>query len=561
MLHKSISSTELYSKYMNRNIKISSFILLLICNVLYAQEFTRQDTLKGSITPERAWWDLQYYHLTVKVNPDKKSIEGTNLVRYKPVGNQDRMQIDLQPPMQLLKATQGDVALKIDHDGSAHFLHLPEPQDLEKEYEIMLYFSGTPKEALNPPWDGGITWTEDDNGKPFIASSNQGIGASVWWPNKDHGYDEPDQGVLISVEVPKNLMDVSNGRLIKTDDNKKTKIYHWEVKNPINNYGVNINIGDYVHFSEKYAGEKGELDMDYFVLRDNLEKAKAHFSDAKRTIEAFEHWFGPYPFYEDSYKLVDAPYLGMEHQSSVTYGNGYQKGYRGRDLSASGWGMTFDFIIVHESGHEWFANSITCKDVADLWVHEGFANYSENLFLEYHYGKKACNEYVRGTRLNIQNDSPIIGTYNVSNEGSSDMYYKGGNLLHMIRQIINDDEKWREILRGLNKDFYHQVVTSADVEKYMSTKAGKDLSKVFDQYLHDVRIPLFEYGIIERELWYRWNNAVTGFNMPLQITIDGEEMWVYPTTGQWNKISITNKKAKIIVDPDFYVGNLNIVGE
>lgn len=525
--------------------------------------FTREDTLRGSITPERAWWDLQHYHLDIAVDPLTQTITGTNTVRYEVIGKQNRLQIDLQAPMLLEKAIQKGIELKIDKEGSAHFITLVSPQKTSELNELVLHFKGKPVVAVRPPWDGGLTWKKDSNDLPFISNSNQGIGSSIWWPNKDHPADEPDQGVLISVEVPENLMDVSNGRLIRTTHNKKTmtKTYHWEVKNPINNYGININIGDYVHFGEKYPGEKGELDMDYYVLRGNLEKAVKQFSEAARMMKAFEHWFGPYPFYEDGFKLVEAPYLGMEHQSSVTYGNGFANGYLGRDLSATGWGMKFDFIIVHESGHEWFANNITNKDVADMWIHEGFTAYSENLFLDYHFGKEASSAYVLGTRMNIQNDKPLIGPYHVDKNGSSDMYYKGANLLHTIRQIIRDDEKWRQILRGLNSEFYHQTVTTGDIEYYISSKSGIDLSAVFDQYLRDIRIPVFSYVVKGKTMQYRWENVVQNFAMPVKISVNGGEMiWMTPTQ-KWNSVELDTENAQIKVDPNFYVSKLNISGD
>ena len=524
--------------------------------------FTRQDTLRGSITKEREWWDLQHYHLDIEVKPSDSTISGTNTVRYKVLKKHNRMQIDLQPPMKLMKAVQNGKELKITHEGNAHFIELSHNQEVGSTNELVLYFGGKPKVAVRPPWDGGITWSRDSNGLPFIASANQGIGASVWWPCKDHPADEPDEGVLISVEVPDNLMDVSNGRLIKTERNrkKKTKTYHWEVKNPMNDYGVNINIGDYVYFGEKYEGEKDTLDMDYYVLRENLEKAKEQFKDARRTMEAFEHWFGPYPFYEDSYKLVEAPYLGMEHQSSVTYGNRYANGYLGRDLSGSGWGLEFDFIIIHETGHEWFANSITYQDVADMWIHESFTNYSESLYLDYHFGKEAASAYVRGTRMSIRNDRPIIGTYGVAHRGSGDMYYKGGNLLHTIRQIINDDEKWRSILRGLNEEFYHQNVTTKQIENYIIEKAGRDLSSVFDQYLRDVRIPVLEYAVKDGQLLCRWNNVVNNFKMPIRIWVDNEPVWV-EVSARYNSTPLNSNDPEIVVDPDFYIAYMNVTGD
>lgn len=522
---------------------------------------TRQDVLRGAITPERAWWDLSHYHLKVKVDPSNKTITGTNTVSYRVLSTQKRLQIELQAPMILEKAVQNNKKLTVDKDGYSYFITLNEAQEIGSEHQLTLYFSGKPVVAKRAPWDGGITWSEDSNGTEFIASSNQGIGASIWWPNKDHAYDEPDLGTTISVEVPEHLVDVSNGRLLSVDHNKqaKTKTYHWQVTNPINNYGININIGDYVHFGEKYQGEKGQLDMDYWVLKENLAKAKRQFKDARRTIEAFEHWFGPYPFYEDSYKLVEAPYLGMEHQSSVTYGNGYKNGYRGRDLSGTGPGMLFDFIIVHETGHEWFANNITHVDVADMWIHESFTNYSESLFLEYHYDKEKAYKYLRGLRALIQNDSPIIGQYNIHQEGSSDMYYKGSNMLHTIRQVIDNDAKWRKILRGLNKTFYHQTVTTKQVESYIAKLAGKDLSKIFDQYLRDIRIPTFEYLFIDSKLKMRWSNAVKGFNMPLRVSVNEKVQWLYPTT-QWQSVDLPNTSSEIHIDPNFYINSQNTLG-
>ena len=522
----------------------------------------QQNIFRGTITPERAWWDLTHYNLDIAVDPESKSIAGTNTMKYKVLSESKRLQIELQPPMQLTKVEQNGKVLSVEQLGYSYFVKLEAEQEIGQEYQLTMHFSGIPHEALRAPWDGGITWAKDDNGKDFIASTCQGLGASIWWPNKDHAYDEPNNGALISVEVPEHLMDVSNGRLIKVDHNKqaKTKTYHWQVVNPINNYGININIGDYVHFGEKYAGELGQLDMDYYVLRDNLEKAKTQFKDAKRTIEAFEHWFGPYPFYQDSFKLVEAPYLGMEHQSSVTYGNGYQNGYLGKDRSQAGPGMLFDFIIVHESGHEWFANNITHNDVADLWIHESFTNYSESLFLEYHFDQEKAFEYIRGQRLNIQNKSPIIGKYGVHQEGSSDMYDKGGNMLHTIRQIIDNDETWRGILRGLNEKFYHGITDSAQVESYISKQAGKDFSKIFDQYLRDIRIPTLEYFVKNNEMQYRWGNAIDGFDMPIKVTIAGKTQWLSPTS-QWEKMSLEVKNSQVKVDANFYVNTMNVLGD
>ena len=377
------------------------------------QKFTRQDHLRGAVTPEREWWDVQQYHLTLEVFPETKSLRGSNLITFKVVKPHDRMQIDLQEPLRIAKVTHDETQLKFEREGNVYWIQFPAKPTVGSEHKILIEYEGVPTESKRPPWSGGLTWTKDDNGKHFIATTCQGIGASIWWPNKDHCYEEPDRGMKISVTVPEDLSAVSNGRLKKTDhdESAKKKTFHWEVVNPINNYAVNLNIGDYVHFSDKFDGEKGELDIEYWVLRGQRELAEKHFREAPRTLAAFEHWFGPYPFYEDSYKLVVVPYLGMEHQSSVTYGNGFQNGYRGRDLSRTGVGLKFDFIIVHESGHEWFGNNITAKDIADMWVHEGFTNYSENLFVNYHFTKKEAEDYVIGCRKLVGNKSPIIGVY------------------------------------------------------------------------------------------------------------------------------------------------------
>ncbi|MGZ9736217.1 M1 family metallopeptidase [Flavobacterium sp. GNP002] len=519
--------------------------------------FTRQDTLRGSITKERMWWDVKNYHLDIKVSPADSTISGSNTIKYQVVQEYYRMQIDLQNPMQIYKVIQDGKVLKYSREGNAFFVELIAPQTKGAVKELTVFYGGKPKVAVNPPWDGGITWKKDKNGNPFIASSCQGLGASVWWPNKDHMYDEVEN-MLISVNVPKNLTNVSNGRLLSEKQLKDgTKTYNWYVSNPINNYGVNINIGDYVSFSEKYKGEKGDLDCTYYVLRDNLAKAKKQFQDVPRMLKAFEHWFGPYPFYEDSYKLVEAPYLGMEHQSSVTYGNKFQNGYLGRDLSGTGWGLKFDFIIIHESGHEWFANNITYKDIADMWIHESFTNYSESLFVEYYYGKEAGYEYVLGTRKGIKNDKPIIGNYDVNNEGSGDMYPKGGNMLHNLRQIVNNDEKWRGILRGLNSTFYHQTVTTKQIEDYLSQQVGIDLSTVFNQYLRDTRIPTLEYFLKDNQLGYRWTNCVAGFNMPVKVMLNGKEELLQPET-EWKNLPSNNENSKLEIDKNFYVASFNV---
>ncbi|MEZ4941412.1 MAG: M1 family metallopeptidase [Saprospiraceae bacterium] len=540
----------------NRTTALLTLALLFpLLSTAQIRLFTLDDTLRGSITPERAWWDLKFYKLDVRVDPEARSITGSNEVHYEVLQPAQVLQIDLQPPLKIERVEQDGQTLDVQPAGrNAYFIQLKKTQKPGAREALTIWYSGKPRTARHAPWDGGFSWAKDDAGKPFVATSCQGLGASVWWPCKDHMYDEPDSQA-ISVTVPAPLMDVSNGRLRRTTENADgTRTFEWFVSNPINNYGVNVNIADYTHFDDTLHGAKGVLTLDYYVLPENLEKAKKQFQQVKGMLRAFEYWFGPYPFYEDGYKLVEVPYLGMEHQSSITYGNGYQNGYLGRDLSRTGWGLKWDFIIIHESGHEWFANNITYRDVADMWIHESFTNYSEGLYTEYFWGKEAGAEYIRGTRAGIENRSPIVGVYDVNQEGSVDMYSKGGNMLHTIRQIVDDDEKWRAILRGLNRDFYHQTVSGAQVEAYISEHSGKDLRKVFDQYLRQRNIPVLEYSVKKGKLRFRWIDCVEGFDMPVKVTLErGKYDFIYPTTG-WQETRLKGvKKKQFKVDDNFYI--------
>ncbi|MDH3699197.1 MAG: M1 family metallopeptidase [Flavobacteriaceae bacterium] len=527
-------------------------LVIAICctSFVSAQEFTRQDSLRGSITPERAWWDLTYYNLDIAVEPDKKFISGSTTVGYTVLSPHQVLQIDLQPPLVIDKVEQDGKPLKFISEGNAHFISLKKKQKKGAKEQLKVYYSGTPQEAKRAPWDGGFSWAKDSNGKHFLATSCQGLGASVWWPNKDHMYDEVER-MDMSITCPSDLVGVGNGRLLNVEDNGTTKTYHWQVLNPINNYGVNVNIGDYVNFGETYEGENGPLDIQYYVLKENEEKAKSQFSQTSMMMRAFEHWFGPYPFYKDSFKIVEVPYLGMEHQSSITYGNNYTNGYMGRDLSGSGWGMLFDYIIIHEAGHEWFANNITYKDIADMWVHEGFTMYSEVLYLDYHFGTKAGNEYVQGVRSSIQNDRPLIGPYGLNKRGSSDMYRKGANMLHTLRQLLEDDEKFRSVLRGLNKEFYHQTVTSKEIEDYISLQTKIDLTAFFNQYLRSTMIPTLELQAGEDSVRYRYTDIVEDFDMPVRVFVDGEAHWLYPTSEF--KTKKFPKGETLEFDPNFYI--------
>lgn len=540
----------------NRTIKQVTFVALLLWAAnLQAQTFSRADSLRGSITPEREWWDLTYYHLEIEVIPDEKKIKGNNTIRYKVLKPHSVLQLDLQRPLQVTKVIQNGAELDFSREANAYFISLITEQIEDQTNEIQVFYEGSPREAIRAPWDGGFSWKKDNAGNHFIATSCQGLGASVWWPCKDHMYDEVDS-MRLSVEVPHDLVDVSNGRLerVDKDKKKKTKTYHWKVSNPINNYGVNLNIGNYISWDEQYEGEGGTLDISYWALKQDEKKAREQFQEVPRMLDAFEHWFGPYPFYEDGYQLVQAPYLGMEHQSSVTYGNGFQNGYLGRDLSDTGWGHKFDFIIVHESGHEWFANNITHRDIADMWIHESFTNYSESLFVEYFFGKEAGQEYVRGTRANIENMKPMIGPYGVNYEGYPiDVYYKGGNILNTLRTILNDDAQWRGLLRGLGKEFYHSTTGSREVEQFISEFLRLNLSKFFDQYLRDPRVPIFEYYFKDGNLFYRWTNTISEFQMPIDLQL-GEEAVRISVNNSW--ANIETRATSLKVDPNYYVGVL-----
>ena len=528
--------------------------------------FTHADTIRGSNTPERAWWDVTFYDLHVAVSPSDSSIKGWNGITYRITGPSKEMQIDLQEPLQVDSMLQDGKKVTYRRDGNAFYVTLTAPQPSGSVKTVSVYYHGRVRVARRAPWDGGFVFAKDSLGRDWIATACEGLGASVWWPNKDYLADEPDSQ-RIAITVPDPLQDVSNGRLRSTTHNKDhTTTYEWFVTEPINNYDVAVNAAVYAHFEQDYAGESGKLTMNFWPLAYHLDTAKVQFQQSVTMMKCFEHWFGPYPWYKDGYQLVETPHLGMEHQSAVAYGNHYKDGYysaatgTGIDLSRSGQGSNWDFIIVHESAHEWFGNSITAKDQADMWIHEGFANYSENLFVECLRGKEAGADYVIGTRFQVRNDAPIIGPYGVNRDGSGDMYYKGGNLLHTIRQLVSDDDKWRDILRGLSHTFYHQTVTTQDIENYISTRAGMNLSTVFDEYLRTTMIPVFEYKIADSTLTYRWADVVPRFDMPIRVTLsDGSYTLIHPAAGlQQVAVRLASPDA-FHVDPNFYVYTSRVV--
>lgn len=533
------------------NCLIIFFLLISFLSIAQQKKtFTHADTLRGSITPERAWWNVLGYDITVKPDYINRTTEGKNIITYRVLNDQHSnvMQIDLQDTLRIDSVVFAHKQLSFTKEGNVWYIKMP-VQKKSSIQSIAVFFSGKVRIAPRAPWDGGWTFAKDSLGRPWMTVTCQGLGASVWYPCKDHQSDEPDNGASLTMIVPDTLIAVANGRLkSKKINGDGTAIYKWEVVSPINNYDIIPYIGKYVNFNETYNGEKGKLDVNYWVLDYNLAKAKSYLpNEVHNMMKAFEYWFGPYPFYEDGYKLIDVPHTGMEHQSAVAYGNWYRPGYRDRDLSGTGWGMKWDFIVIHESGHEWFGNNITTKDLADMWVHEGITNYSETLFIDYIFGKDAANEYNYGIRRGIRNDQPIIAHYNVNDEGSGDMYPKGGNLMHAIRHSIDNDQSFRKILHGLNKDFYHQTVTSKQIENYISQKAGYDYSKVFDQYLRTTQIPKLEFYLEGNKVFYRYTNCVNGFNLPLVLKDSSVKIRIIPTA-QWKSTQLTGDATKLFTE-------------
>ncbi|MRJ10769.1 M1 family peptidase [Ornithobacterium rhinotracheale] len=485
--------------------------------------------LRGKNNHFRDFWDVKYYDLQLETHAESKSIKGEVIIDLS-LDKQGRfLQIDLQKPMQITKVEQLLAFNKVKkiplhsilNKGDHYFIPTKKLKQ-EKNIKLRFSFQGKPKIALQAPWDGGWIFTEDLENRNWLSVAVQHQGASLWFPCKDYQGDEPDRGAMIRVKTENNQVAVANGNLIS----KEKGVYTWQVKNPINTYNITPNIGNYVHFSDTYHGENGKLKLNYWVLDYNVEKAKKQFKQVPMMLKAFEHWFGAYPFYEDSYKLVETPFLGMEHQSNIAYGNDYQNGYRGMDRSGSGYGNLFDFIIIHESGHEWFGNNITTEQIADMWVHEAFTTYSEALFVEYYYGKEAAQKYLQGYQRQILNDRPMQGVYDAHQEGSVDMYNKGACMIQTLREWMNDDAAFLALMRGLNKDFRHKIVTGAQIERYISDKTKLDLKAFFNQYLRTTQIPILFIKKEQNQYFYRWENCVDGFAMPIQLE---NKDWIHPT--------------------------------
>ena len=527
----------------------------------FAQEpvFTRADTLRGAMNPERRY-DVLRYDLSIRPVYGDSSLSGSNRITYRDSGLY-RMQIDLQEPLQIDSIVQNNRQLSFRREGNAYHVSL---RDSAIKFKVCLscsntltvYYHGFPHVAVHAPWDGGWIFGKDSLGRAWMTVACEGTGASIWYPCKDYLGDEPDSGASLSITVPDSLSAVANGRLEEKKSNGDgTTKYKWVVKNPINNYDIIPYIGHYSSWSEIYAGEKGKLDCSFYVLDYNLARAKNQFLAVDSMLRCFEYWFGPYPFYEDGYKLVESSHLGMEHQSAVAYGNRFREGYLGRDLSGSGWGLKWDFIIVHESGHEWFGNNITAKDIADEWIHESFTCFSETLYTGYYFGHPAGDAYNLGIRKNIENKFPIVRFYGVNHgPDGTDEYYKGANMIQTIRQVIADDSLFRKVLRGLNRELYHQTITRQTLIKTFNRLAGKDFTPVFDQYQLDTLVPVLEYKMNGKNLEFRWANCRPDFNMPVKIS-GVKPYWLYPTVN-WQSRKAAS--VPLIIDPRFYVDTKNL---
>ncbi len=519
--------------------------------------YTRADTLRGMLTRVRSCYDVTYEHLDVKIDTLHKAIAGSNTIQFRATDNFETMQVDLFANMNVDSITidKGERAL-YDREINAVFVHLPVPVKRGSMHEVRFYYSGSPQVAANPPWQGGFTWTHDKQGNPWIVVTCQGTGASLWWPNKDHQSDEPDS-MLISITVPKGLEDVSNGKLRSTVTlpGGWTR-FDWFVGNPINNYNVTVNIGKFAHFSEMFRGEEQVFSLDYYVMPENLEKAKIQFQQVKPMLKCYEKFYGPYAFARDGYKLVESPHNGMEHQSAVAYGNLYIQGYRGRASSLVG--LKFDFIIVHESAHEWWGNSLTSADIADMWIHESFGAYSEALYVEYLYGRNESLAYINGKKSNVRNDRPIIGVYNVHKQGSGDMYDKGQLVLNTLRSVVDNDSLWFATIRGIATTYRRKIVTADDIFRFINEKTGKDLGYFFDQYLKHSKIPSLQVVVTKKgndvSARYRWNAEVENFRMPIKVTTaPGKMEFIYPTTS-WQTLKLgLNDPSEFAVAEDLFL--------
>ncbi len=512
---------------------------------------TRANILRGEYGPYRANNDLLYYQLDVRVDPEKKSLSGKNNIRFKMLQDGSRIQLDLHQALNIDKILLGQTQLKYTREEGAVFVGFPETLRAGREYSIDFYYSGTP---VSQGRFGGITFQKDPAGRIWINTACEGQGASVWWPNKDQWRDEVE-GMKISVEIPNGLVDASNGKFVgKTDLGDGYTRWDWLVQYPINNYDVSMNIGTYEHFSDKL----GDVPLDYYALPEDLEKAKKTFAQAREMIEAYQHYFGEYPFKKDGYKLIEAPYTGMEHQSAVTYGNKFENGYGGRDWTGVGISPRFDFIIIHESAHEWFGNAITAADRSDMWIHEAWATYLECLYVEYRWGKEDGLKYTNGYKSHVRLRQPIIAPRGVNATPPEDQYFKGALFINTLRSVVDDDKKWFALLHDFFQHFKYKNIMTEDVVQYFNEKTGKNLTPIFDEYLRHVPLPVLELKFDDAagQVSYRWKADETAFAMPVRVGTKDHWEIVQPTT-EWKTMKTPLKKDEFQVATDLYYVNVS----
>ncbi|MSO34868.1 MAG: M1 family peptidase [Acidobacteria bacterium] len=513
---------------------------------------TRLDILRGEYGRYRANNDLLYYELDVRVDPDKKAISGKNAIRFKMLKDDTRIQLELYANLNIDKILLGATVLKYERDHNTVYVDFPETLRAGRTYTIDFHYHGLPREQGR---FGGLAFRQDPTGRHWINTANEGEGSSVWWPSKDQWRDEPE-GADIRVAVPNGLMNVSNGKFIgKSDLGDGYTRWDWRVHYPINSYNVSLNIGEYVQFSEKL----GDLPMDYFVLPGSLEKAKKQFAQARPMIEAFEKYVGKYPFPKDGYKLIEVPYSGMEHQSAVTYGNRFANGYLERDWTEVGVSLKFDFIIIHESGHEWFGNAVSAADVSDMWIQEGWTTYLEGVYVEALFGADDALKYTNGYKKKVGNKEPIITQRGIHRTPNQDMYFKGALFLHTLRSVVNDDARWWQLVRDTYDHFKYQNIMTEDMVRFFSAELKQDLTPIFDQYLRRVNLPTLELTFDETAgtVSYRWNADERAFAMPIKVGAKGAWQVIQPTL-DWK--SMPNKLGKNLeVATELYYVNVAIL--
>jgi aminopeptidase N len=511
---------------------------------------TRADSLRGQYDRHRANNDLLYYHLDIRVDPEQKLLSGKNTVRFRMLEDDTRVRLDLYANLNVERIMLGTNELKYERELNAVFIDFPQALRKGREYAIEFHYSGTPQETGR---FGGLAFRKDPQGRHWINTANQGNGSSIWWPSKDQWKDEPE-GMRISVAVPNDLVNVSNGRFIgKTDLGDGYTRWDYQVHYPINSYNVSLNIGHYVQFSGTPVGTNKNLTIDYFVLPESLEKATAQFAQTPPMIRIFEEIFGEYPFKKDGFKLIEVPYTGMEHQSAVTYGNGFQNGYGGKDWTGVGVSPKFDFIIIHESAHEWFGNAVSAADISDMWIQEGWTTYLEGLYVEKMFGYEDALKYVNGYKSKVGNRQPIITQRGIHRSPTQDMYFKGALFLHTLRSVVNDDEVWWRVIRDYYQAFKYRNSMTEDMVRFFNNALGQDLSPVFNQYLRRSELPVLELAFDEEAgtLAYRWRADERDFNMPVKVGDPAKWQVIRPTT-DWQIMETEIPKDAFQVATDLY---------